>query len=1034
MATQWSSTDGHMKVGIDVIFTNGSTTCDVDVKYYIENTQTFNDSQTLTYNDGKDSGDHDLNYSNNHGAGQYLLLTRSYTVTTDYAGGPTHTAEAEITGAYDGSNPSKTRSYTFPARPAAIPSGGTITASAVGVSTATATLSGFSSNGDSIDSYEIQIATNSGFSTGLQTFSGSSKNFTGLAASTQYWVRGRAHNGVGYSSYTSSKTFTTGATVPGAPTAVGSNTVTQSAANITWTAPGSTGGSAITGYDVQIATDSGFTANVQTLSDPDDVSPYALTGLNPSTAYWARVRALNGVGAGAWSSSTTFTTLTGTPSITSPTASETTSRNWPYGIVSATGIQATSTITVEVGKQSSTASIGTTATAATDLITRTDGAVHGLVADDTVVFSVVTNAAPLVAGTTYYVLASGLTTTAFKVALTPGGTAIDLTGNTSGSAMIDKNAAFSNTALTTASATDLLTRTDGAPHGLVETDVVYFTAVANGAPLALATPYYVIASGLTTTVFKVSATPGGTAVDLTQSGTGTTMIRYHTLTSTPGAADPSNLYTLQDVNKLLNNGTYQIRARVFTSATGYTTPDSPKITFTASHTPAATLVSPATGSTAKYTATTNFTFNFSDPSTLDKMSAYQLVIEDNATGGATYTLDSGKTALVGSSNAQQFVRTAAISSGQKGQVLRWKVRVWDENDQASAYTGYSTLTLVDPPVVTITAPTNGATVTTGTPVFTWTVTNPSGGTQAQAYVEVKDSSDNSVVWTKTITGTAVTTTPPTPILQNAKSYTVSVTSTDSYGLATTSINSFSAAYSAPSPVSYFFDATNADTYGYIDVDWTNATPDSLFASWKVYRRALSDTTNNWGQPIFETADQNIRHYYDYLLVAGDSYSYTVTQTAWRSGSLLESTVGVYMDPLLNPTTENRYVVPDISHYWIVDTGNNQNSVRLENVTNDTSTLEFESATFNIIGRGRHRDYGDELGYTGSLTCQVRGVDRSSPFRKKVETLRRNQETYYLRTPFGKLFPVALGDLGWTPLAGTGVSEMGEMTIPYEEVF
>lgn len=948
MSISWSSTDGHMRVGIEVSFssvTSSDTTVDVTVDYWIENVSwSYNDNQTLKWNDDSDSGNHYYGYNNNNGSGQYKIRTTEYTTAVSYSGGPTHSAVAEVQGAYDGSNPSKTKNFSIPARPASAPSAPTATVSNVTSSSARVVLSGSSSNGDSIDSYQTQIATNSGFSTGLQTSSGSTKDWTGLSAATTYYVRGRAHNDIGYSSYSSTKNFTTGATVPGPPTGVGNNTVTQSSANITWTAPGSTGGSAITGYQIQTATNSGFTLNVVTVDDPNDVSPYALTGLDPATTYWARVRTLNGVGASSFSSATSFTTLTGTPSVVAPTAGQSTTRSYPYVTISATGIQATSTITAEFSKDS----------------------------------------------------------------------------------------AFSTIQVNTNLSTDLLTRNDAAAHGLVEGDMVMFSSVTTAAPLVINTPYYVIASGLTTTSFKLATTPSGTAIDLTQTGS-VQMHRIITLTSTPGTASGDNQYTLQDTAKLINNGTWYVRTRVYTSAISYTTPNSATVSYTASHTPAALLTSPATGSTAKYTASTNFTFTFSDPSTADKMSAYQLIIEDNAAGTNIY--DSTKTVLAGSSNSQSFTRSVNLSSGVKGQVLRWKVRVWDQNNQVSTYTGYSTLTLVDPPLVTITAPTNSSTVTTGTPVFTWTFSAPSGGTQASAYVEVKDSTTNTVVWSKTITGAAVTTTPPVVILQNGKSYVVNVTSTDTYGLATTASNSFSATYSSPSSIAYNFNGDDADTfsYGYVDIDWTNATPDSLFATWKVYRRAESDTTDTWIL-VFETTDQNVRHYLDYLLIAGDAYSYSVTQTAYRSGSILESTVGYYLDQDDNLTEEGRYVAPDISHYWIIDTVNNQNSIRLENVTADDSNLEFEAESFNIIGRGRHRDYGDELGYSGSLACQVRGTERTSLFRKKIEILRRNQKTYYLRTPFGKLFPIAIGDLGWSPIPGTGISEMGEMTIPYEEVF
>jgi hypothetical protein len=1028
VAISWSSFDGKIRVGIDVIFSSNApvgSTVDVEIRYYIENSSSFNDNQTLTYDKG-DGTEVNYNFLNNYGTSQQLIRTVNWNnLPVSYSGGPTYFATAEITGAYDGSNPYKSRGYTLPARQAQVPDAPPTYITGVTNSQAQVYVTAPSNNGSSIDAYQIEIATNSGFTTGYQLANNGNNVFTGLAAATTYYTRARAHNAVGWGPYSTTKTFTTGATVPGAPTGVGNNTVGQTTANVTWTAPASNGGSAITGYQIQKATDSGFTQNVTTVDDPDDVSPYQLTGLNPATLYYARVRAVNGVGAGAWSTATSFTTLTGTPSLVTPSAGEATSRGWAYVIMSATGIQATSTITAEVGKGTAGwTGVAATLTASTNLITRTDAGTHGLVAGDAVFFSAVT-AGGVTANAIYYVLASGLTTTAFKVSATPGGTELDITSD--GTGTLNKQAGFAYVPMTTAT-TDLITRADGGAHGLVEGDVIYFSAVSS-APLAINTAYYVIASGLTTTAFKVSTTPGGTAVDITAGGTGT-MIRHHTLTLTPGSASANNQYTLQDTAKLLNNGTWHARTRVTTTSISYTTPYSTTNTFTVSHTPSALSVSPATGTTAKWTATTNFTFNFSDPNTIDRMSAYQLVIEDNATAATLY--DSGKTALVGTTNSEQFVRSVAISSGDKGKVLRWRVRTWDRNDQVSAYTGYSTLTLVDAPTIAITSPGNASTVNTGTPTFTWTFSAPSGGTQASALIEVRDSSTNTVVWSGSVTGTATSITPAIVILQNGRSYTATLTATDTYGLTSTTSNSFNATYTAPAPVSYSFDGTDADEYGYVDVSWVDATADSLFVSWKVYRKAQSDATDTW-VPVFETTDQNVRHYFDYLLLAGETYSYSVTQTAFRSGSVLESPVGYYTDSLSNVVEETRQSTPDITHYWIIDPVTGQNSVRLESVTNDDSTLEFETATYNIIGRGRHRDYGDELGYAGSLTCQVRGTTTTSTFRTKIEELRRAQETYYLRTPFGRLFPVALGDIGWSPIGGTGPYEMGDMTIPYEEV-
>jgi hypothetical protein len=87
-----------------------------------------------------------------------------------------------------------------------------------------------------------------------------------------------------------------------------------------------------------------------------------------------------------------------------------------------------SAITTNVSSASAAIPGGTGATAAgaTDLITATG---HGLTAGDQVRFSAVGTATPLSTTKTYYVLPGGLTANAFKVGLTPGGTAVDITAD-----------------------------------------------------------------------------------------------------------------------------------------------------------------------------------------------------------------------------------------------------------------------------------------------------------------------------------------------------------------------------------------------------------------------------------------------------------------------------------------------------------------------------------------------------------------------------------------------------------------------------
>lgn len=69
---------------------------------------------------------------------------------------------------------------------------------------------------------------------------------------------------------------------------------------------------------------------------------------------------------------------------------------------------------------------GATAAAATNLVTK---ATHGLVAGDRLYFTTLTGGAGLALNTSYYVIASGLTTNDFKVSLTVGGTEVDITTN-----------------------------------------------------------------------------------------------------------------------------------------------------------------------------------------------------------------------------------------------------------------------------------------------------------------------------------------------------------------------------------------------------------------------------------------------------------------------------------------------------------------------------------------------------------------------------------------------------------------------------
>ncbi len=116
---------------------------------------------------------------------------------------------------------------------------------------------------------------------------------TGLDNGTEYTATVRATNAIGDSPESASATATP-RTVPGAPTGV-SATAGDGQATVSWTAPASDGGSAITGYTVT-SSPGGLTAS----ADAGETEA-TVTGLSNGTAYTFTVTATNVAGPGALS-------------------------------------------------------------------------------------------------------------------------------------------------------------------------------------------------------------------------------------------------------------------------------------------------------------------------------------------------------------------------------------------------------------------------------------------------------------------------------------------------------------------------------------------------------------------------------------------------------------------------------------------------------------------------------------------------------------------------------------------------------------
>lgn len=176
------------------------------------------------------------------------------------------------------------------------PTVGTVTVSGL---TASVPFTGSNDYGDSAVTTNTATAVED--ATKTASSSTSPISVTGLTSSTSYTFTVTSTNAFGVSNASSASNSITTASTPGAPTSVtASDPGTDGYAAVSWTAPASNGGSAITDYTVQYSSNSG--SSWTTFSDGTSTSTSAtVTGLTLDTAYIFRVAAVNALGAGSYS-------------------------------------------------------------------------------------------------------------------------------------------------------------------------------------------------------------------------------------------------------------------------------------------------------------------------------------------------------------------------------------------------------------------------------------------------------------------------------------------------------------------------------------------------------------------------------------------------------------------------------------------------------------------------------------------------------------------------------------------------------------
>jgi hypothetical protein len=208
----------------------------------------------------------------------------TFTVTATNNYGTSTASHASNTVTPTGSTPPPTA--TTPGAP-------TIGTAVAGNAQATVSFTAPASDGGSaITSYTVTSSPDGRTGTGT----GSPITVTGLTNGTAYTFTVTATNGVGMgaaSAASNSVTPAAAATVPGAPT-IGTAVAGNAQATVSFTAPASDGGSAITSYTV--------TSSPGGLTGTGTASPITVTGLTNGTAYTFTVTATNAIGTGPASS------------------------------------------------------------------------------------------------------------------------------------------------------------------------------------------------------------------------------------------------------------------------------------------------------------------------------------------------------------------------------------------------------------------------------------------------------------------------------------------------------------------------------------------------------------------------------------------------------------------------------------------------------------------------------------------------------------------------------------------------------------
>ena len=165
-------------------------------------------------------------------------------------------------------------------------------------------------NSNNEDWFELERSTDGHTFSRITDLSANTTSYqnSGLSANTRYWYRLRARNSGGYSDYSNTADALTRDVAPESPSGLVANAVSSQQINLSWTDRSGNE----TGFEIERSTDNRTFTRIATTGV--NVTQYSDGSLQPATAYYYRVRAINSIGASPYSETASARTFQLPPS------------------------------------------------------------------------------------------------------------------------------------------------------------------------------------------------------------------------------------------------------------------------------------------------------------------------------------------------------------------------------------------------------------------------------------------------------------------------------------------------------------------------------------------------------------------------------------------------------------------------------------------------------------------------------------------------------------------------------------------------